>query len=194
MTRELIKQAALSLFAKGGYEGARLADIAKAVNIKAASLYFHFENKEQLFIELFNDMRDRRLANLEILKQKMKELGTSKERLFRLYSDYSGREYEHNEELLFWKRCALFPPGFLKEKINHDLISYQKQFLDQLLKPAILEGMKSGELKEQEANKCVVAFLAIIAAVFSEIHYSREESYAEKLDMLWDFFWEALKK
>ena len=194
LTREAIKKAALSLFAQGGYEGARLADIAKAVNIKAASLYFHFENKEQLFVELFDDMRDKRLANIDVLQQKIKNCATAKERLFCLYSDYSSRGYEHSEELIFWKRCALFPPNFLKEKINIDLIAYQKKFIDELLKPVIALGMKNKELKKQDVNKCVVSFLGVIAAIFSEIHYSKQETYEEKLEILWELFWDSLKK
>ena len=61
MTKDKIKKAALALFVKGGYEGARLADIAAAVNIKPPSLYFHFESKEKLFIEVFDDLLSKRL-------------------------------------------------------------------------------------------------------------------------------------
>lgn len=194
LTKELIKKAALSLFVKDGYEGARLADIAKAVNIKTASLYFHFESKEQLFVELFNDMRDKRLANIEVLHRKLNELGSAKERLYCLYSDYSNRGYEDDEELIFWKRSALFPPSFLREKINDDLIAYQKIFFDELFTPVILGGIQSNELKQQAVNRCFVAFLSIIGAVFSEIHYSKQETYREKIDILWDFFWDSVKR
>lgn len=194
LTRERIKKAALSLFVKDGYEGARLVDIAKAVNIKTASLYYHFESKEELFTELFNDMRNKKMANINVLQQKLNELGSTKERLYCLYSDYSNRGYEHSEELNFWKRSALFPPSFLSEKIHSDLIDYQKQFIDLLLTPVILEGIHSNELINHDSNKSVVVFLSLIQGMFSEFHYSKPKAYKEKLVMLWEFFWDSIKK
>jgi len=193
LTRGQIKKAALSLFVKDGYEGAKLADIAKAVNIKTPSIYFHFESKEQIFTEVFNDMRDEKLASIMELQQKLNGYGSAKERLFCLYSDWSNRGYEHNEEVIFWKRSALFPPSFLRDKIHNDLITYQNRFVDELLRPVIMAGIKSGELKNLDVNKCVVVFLSMIQGMFSEFHYSKPEAYKEKIAVLWEFFWDSIK-
>lgn len=194
MTKDQIKKEALSIFAQNGYEGGRLADIAKAVNIKTASLYFHFENKEQLFVELFDNVRDRKSANLDKLHEEIKEKNDTKDQLYHLYQYFSGRNYEVNEEELFWKRCTLFPPSFLKEKINRDLISYQKKFIEESLSPVILAGIASGELKNQNPEVGVVAFFGVIDALFNEIHYSKKETYRDKVKLLWKFYWDAVKK
>ncbi|MGL4208724.1 MAG: hypothetical protein ACRCTY_04990, partial [Candidatus Adiutrix sp.] len=146
-----------------------------------------------LFIELFDEIYEVRLANIIRLEAKLKTLSTAKERLFCLYSDYANRGYEHSQELLFWKRCTLFPPKFYRKKINAALMAYQREFIYHLLEPVILMGIEMGELKKQNANKCIVAFLAVIGAVFNEIHYSCKETYEEKLKILWDFFWDSLK-
>lgn len=193
MTKEMIKRAALSLFVKNGYEGTKLLDIAKAVNIKTPSIYFYFESKEHLFIELFNDIRNKKLANIKVLYQKLSEFNSAKERLFFLYSDYSNRGYEDDEEIIFWKRIALFPPGFLKEKVKNELIAYQNKFVDELLRPVILDGIKTDELKKLDVNKCIVAFLSMIQGMFSEFCYSEPETYKEKTAMLWEFFWDSIK-
>ena len=47
-TKSQIFNTALRLFAENGYENVSVRDIAKAVGIKAASIYNHFENKEQI--------------------------------------------------------------------------------------------------------------------------------------------------
>lgn len=194
MTKERIKIEAISIFAQNGYEGGRLADIAKAVNIKTASLYFHFESKEQLFIELFDNVRDRKTANLDKLHEEIQEMRSTKDCLYHFFQYFSGRNYEVNEEELFWKRSTLFPPVFLKEKINRDLISYQDKFVKESLRPTILKGIETGELKKQNAEIGVVAFFGVIDAIFNEIHYSEEETYREKVKLLWEFYWNALKK
>lgn len=50
-TRSRILSAAIPLFAGRGYAGTSMRDIARAVGIKAASIYEHFPSKEQLLYE-----------------------------------------------------------------------------------------------------------------------------------------------
>ena len=40
---------AITLFSEKGYYGTTLDDIAKSVNIKKASLYYHYDNKEEIY-------------------------------------------------------------------------------------------------------------------------------------------------
>jgi AcrR family transcriptional regulator len=51
-TRARIIDAAAQVFYENGYAGTRLADIAAAADLRAASLYYHFESREDLVIEL----------------------------------------------------------------------------------------------------------------------------------------------
>ncbi|KXJ49117.1 MAG: TetR/AcrR family transcriptional regulator [Cycloclasticus sp.] len=51
-TRERILDASAALFSKQGYNGTALRDIASALDMKAGSLYYHFDSKEQLVLEI----------------------------------------------------------------------------------------------------------------------------------------------
>jgi AcrR family transcriptional regulator len=51
-TRARILDAAAQVFHENGYAGTRLADIAAAADLRAASLYYHFESRDDLVIEL----------------------------------------------------------------------------------------------------------------------------------------------
>ena len=51
-TRTKILDASAALFSRHGYNGTALRDIAKALNMKAGSLYYHFDSKEQLVLEV----------------------------------------------------------------------------------------------------------------------------------------------
>ena len=42
-TKETILKKALDMFAKSGYDSVSIRDIAKAVNIKESSIYYHFK-------------------------------------------------------------------------------------------------------------------------------------------------------
>lgn len=50
--REEILQAAEEEFARNGYEGANISRIAKRVGVTHVLLYYHFQNKENLFFEV----------------------------------------------------------------------------------------------------------------------------------------------
>ena len=51
-TRERILDASAALFSQQGYNGTALRDIAAALDMKAGSLYYHFDSKEQLVLEI----------------------------------------------------------------------------------------------------------------------------------------------
>lgn len=49
-SRQKIMNAAQKLFARGGFEGISIRDIAQAVGMTTASLYYHFPSKEEIFV------------------------------------------------------------------------------------------------------------------------------------------------
>lgn len=53
-TRERILEAALAFFAKDGYDGTNLRDIAESVGIVKSALYRHFDSKEALWNALLD--------------------------------------------------------------------------------------------------------------------------------------------
>lgn len=50
MHEEIIK-ASIPLFATTGYEGVSMRDVADAVGLTSAALYYHFSDKEQLYVD-----------------------------------------------------------------------------------------------------------------------------------------------
>ena len=51
-SRDRITEAAADLFLRNGYAQTSLRDIAAAVGIKAGSIYYHFDSKEALLIDI----------------------------------------------------------------------------------------------------------------------------------------------
>ncbi|PHS73435.1 MAG: TetR family transcriptional regulator [Cycloclasticus sp.] len=51
-TRTMILDVSAKLFSQYGYNGTVIRDIAQALNMKAGSLYYHFDSKEQLVLEV----------------------------------------------------------------------------------------------------------------------------------------------
>ena len=61
-TKSRIFNTALRLFAENGYEKVTVRDIAGAVGIKAASIYNHYESKEQILEACYNLWLDNRYS------------------------------------------------------------------------------------------------------------------------------------
>jgi len=49
-TAQVVLSKAIPLFAKSGYEGVSMRDIAGAVGISGAALYYHYPNKQSLYL------------------------------------------------------------------------------------------------------------------------------------------------
>src|SRR5437764_12294589 len=78
--RENVRAAAVQLFAEYGYHAAPLRDIARMAGIQAASIYYHYANKEALLVE--------------IMETHMRHLNASLERILREEQDPLKRLYE----------------------------------------------------------------------------------------------------
>jgi AcrR family transcriptional regulator len=65
-TRERILDAALDVFSRKGYHDTRIDEIVEEARTSKGSIYFHFPNKEKLFIALvdqFADLLERRVTD-----------------------------------------------------------------------------------------------------------------------------------
>ncbi len=56
LTRQQIMEAAMSLFGRQGLTGTSLVDIAREAGVTRGAIYWHFDNKEDLFVALMNEM------------------------------------------------------------------------------------------------------------------------------------------
>src|ERR1700724_835775 len=63
--RENVLAAAVQLFAEYGYHAAPLRNIARMAGIQAASIYYHYANKEALLVEIMETHMQQLNANLE---------------------------------------------------------------------------------------------------------------------------------
>ena len=76
-----IFNASLRLFAENGYENVSVRQIAEAVGIKAASIYTHYESKEQILEECYEFYLNNRYSE-RLVKEKYEPIvknGTKKE-------------------------------------------------------------------------------------------------------------------
>jgi AcrR family transcriptional regulator len=61
-TRRRLLEAAEALFARAGYDGASMADVADRAGVGVGTLYHHFPDKRALLLALIDDWGDREIA------------------------------------------------------------------------------------------------------------------------------------
>lgn len=79
--RSEIVAAAAAVFKKNGYRGTKLSDVADAMNLDRASLYYYVGSKEELFHEVVGGAVE---ANANTAEQILQGPGTAPEKLRRL--------------------------------------------------------------------------------------------------------------
>ena len=76
--RDRIYDAAIALFAEKGFHGASVRDLAQAVGVEAASLYYHFPSKQDVLLAMFERFMD---DMVDMLRAASVGPGTPTERL-----------------------------------------------------------------------------------------------------------------
>jgi len=64
--RQRILDAAVRVFAKKGYHGAKVAEIAKRAGIADGTVYLYFRNKEDILVSLFDEVMERHIAQARV--------------------------------------------------------------------------------------------------------------------------------
>lgn len=120
-TKDKIRYAAFRLFLEKGYEATNIREICKEVDIKASSLYFYYESKQELFFSVYDEIFGENIKYL----QNINDLNdhTLKLKLYHLYKkmiEYYTTDIVKQKFLL---RYHLFPPEevavLLREKFKY---------------------------------------------------------------------------
>lgn len=102
MSKRAILEAVLSQVVKAGYEGTTMADVARAAGLPIGSVYWHFQNKEQLFVELLDYC-------FEVWKQTDVSIDGMRDRLRRSISESAAASASLDEPAAaFWSIGLVF--------------------------------------------------------------------------------------
>jgi len=137
-TRTLLLQAAETVFARDGYEGADLAEIAALAGRTKGAIYAQFASKEDIFLAMFEERRD---GYRQQMRQALPQSSSVEENLQALRTFYLKQLEDHNWNLLLleFKLFALRHPS--AQKRLQDLVAVatteeDEQRIEHLLGPA----------------------------------------------------------
>jgi AcrR family transcriptional regulator len=154
-TRRLIVERAAEQFALWGYTGASISDIASAVGVSKPALYYHFSDKEEIYVEIvtsvLSEMRMR--AEAAIAKQTG---ATAKLRTFmRVHAQYL-QEKEHAYI------AAQFGFRGLRATEGRDRALELRDRYEAVLDGIIAEGCRSGEFRVADRRAAALLVLSAL--------------------------------
>lgn len=163
--RDLILETATTSFARYGYHGTSIRDLAKQLRISISTLYYYFENKDQLYRCVFERQFQ---EEQEIILAFVQQIDESvicnpialRDLLFRLMDDLIDRSLQNPDIVRLWTRRWLEKP----EKSEDIEIAYSVP-LYKLVEDILEKANEAGVIKPRFAN------LAMIAHSFTWLQY-----------------------
>lgn len=183
--KQLIKEVALDLFGQKGYEDTSLTEIATEVGIKKPSIYNHFRSKEDLFMEVLEDLSVSEVTAYKSAAEKMNFQEPLKN--VRTLFDLFCHRLVTTKEALLWKRVTFFPPEVFKDLIQKHFIHFE-QVTTTILVSIYQEGQKQKLFSEIKEDEFIASFLCLVDGVFLEHHYYTEEIFRQRIESAWKVY------
>jgi len=183
--KQLIKDVALDLFGQKGYEDTSLTEIANAVGIKKPSIYNHFRSKEDIFMEVIEDLS---VSEVNAYKNASKKMNINEPlKNVRILFDLFCHRLVTTKEALLWKRVTFFPPEVFKDLIHKQFIHFE-QVTTAILVSIYQDGQKQKLFSDIEEDEFIASFLCLVDGVFLEHHYYTEEIFRQRIESAWKVY------
>jgi TetR/AcrR family fatty acid metabolism transcriptional regulator len=151
-----IINAAERVFAKKGFDEARMDDIAEETGLSKGTLYLYFESKDALIIAILDRIFQREFRQLEYLEQE----GISAAEAIWQLTDLVTHDIVGMLQMIpiVYEFLAL---AFRNKYVQDSLKTYINQYLD-ILVPIIQRGIDTGEFRQVDAREVAIVGSAII--------------------------------
>ncbi|WP_257347368.1 TetR/AcrR family transcriptional regulator [Pseudalkalibacillus decolorationis] len=190
ITAEKIKKSALTLFVEYGYEGASLTDIGEEVGIKKQSIYGHFKSKDDLFLQVMNQVIQEEILELSdyFYQQKNESLYNL---LYNFILHLKERYISNGERnMKFLLKMMFTPPNHLQETVISRVFTYYKKLREYVEEVFV----SHEEILIIDAEKGTISFLNFIDGLLVELVYTNIESFEERFNASWEVYWRGIKK
>jgi AcrR family transcriptional regulator len=184
MTRDEILDAAAQIFSQKGYHGTSMQDIALAVHLQKASLYYHVSSKQEILFDLLNRALD---ILIERVSTAIQEVDSPEDKLRCAMTAYLGTLADHQNlaAILLLEHRSLEPDY----KDRH--ISRRDRF-EQVWRDLILEGKEKGVFTCNDASLSARALLGVMNWAVTWFRKDGELSSGEIAGQFADIFLHGL--
>lgn len=132
--REAIVMAAINNFAKKGFYETKVSDIAKEADIADGTVYLYFQNKDDLFIKVFEEMV---LSHLNTIKEEVEKETNALKKLYKLFEMHIELFTSNPSFVKFFVQEMRQSPIFYSKYPDFKPLLHYLDYLESLIKEAI---------------------------------------------------------
>jgi AcrR family transcriptional regulator len=158
--KEEIFMAAVACFNENGYYKTSMDLIAKRANMTKRGLYYHFESKDELFIQLFHYMNVKYYNEIPLDAAETQD----PERRLQRYVNIARQVFAENQDFLKFSQ-EFRAIGTRKPKIREVMTSYYQEQVSKVQK-TIDEGISTGKFEKIDSKKMAHALVLITMGAF----------------------------
>ena len=189
-TRDRVRREAAGLFARRGYGGTSMSEIADRVGIRKASLYNYFDSKADLMLELVEDG----LEQWQVACRSDLPTGLTVEQRLAAYLGAAVRFGQRNPQAVGILRLAAGQvPTELRQRFNSILERHDQQWRETLT-ALFEEALERGEVEAADPDQLGLFWSVFVHGLLINQIFETEKSEAmmRNLPQLWQFFWRGL--
>jgi AcrR family transcriptional regulator len=164
--RSELLNAAASIFSTKGYHAASMRELAKLLNIKAGSLYYHIASKEQLLNEVCSIGMQELLRNAD---QALKNHDNFVDRLRAIIVGHASVVQTYGDYLRCYQSEHAHLSPSTRETVRLQLVQFHRTVED-VVASAISSGEIRANVNIKSARLAVTAFLFHISRMQAEQH------------------------
>lgn len=186
-TKDLIFEVAFYKFLENGYENTNLRDIATEVNIKAASIYFHFKSKEDLFIYVFNTVVSDIYSELQYITN-LSSTESYEKQLYLYFRQVIKSCIDDSSRYKFLLRYKLFP-SFELQEILKTLFKQKDDQEYEIMKKLLGGFIKENDIKHTLSHRALfMQYKRFEESHINEMLIGGIISTDEELNLAWSLF------
>lgn len=175
--RQIIDQAAF-LFDRNGYHATSMDDIAESVGIQKATVYYHFESKDQILLRIHREfmelMQARQLALSQI------EL-SARQMLYQMFVDMlEAIDTHHAHVRVFFENYRE-----LSEK-SKALVQQERQQYHSLVEDIVSKGVERGEFRQVDISLTTLGIFGMCNWAYRWYRRDGKSSPQEIAHTFWD--------
>lgn len=185
-----IKKHAQTLFVEKGYEATSLADIGEKVGIKKQSIYSHFKNKDDLFLQIMQEVVQEEISFLdryftESRNEPLEDI------LFNFIVQIEQRFTSNKENnIKFLLRFMFTSPPHLHDTAVATSLTYYREIEKHVERTM----HRYEEQLAVSANKAQIAYLAFFDGLLVELIYIGVRDFEKRFQVSWEIYWKGVKK
>jgi AcrR family transcriptional regulator len=193
LSKDAIKQTALKLFAKQGYESTSMREIANEVGLKAPSIYAHFVSKEELYTQLSEESLKEYTSVFNTFPKWSTPIQTLDISgiLFHIFKDTLQFFLSDRDRGMLWLRDQIFPPRLI-ENLQENYVNLWEDSLQRNCRPIFSRGIALGQIKDMDIDILTDSYRSFILGYMISTLSFNTTSEESSLREAWHIYWRGI--